>query len=134
MYSYPEVFSKLTYETALVTFLKKDGTIRVMLCTRNLDTISLKYGFQGAALGGHDNRCNIKNGNVSVFDLVLGEARSFNIERVVDINYSGIITDNAYLEKCIDSFLDFKEQYEASHSMTLDMNTFDSTEGGTDKC
>ena len=92
MYSYPEVFSKLTYETALVTFLKKDGTIRVMLCTRNLDTISIKYGFQGAALGGHDNRCNINNGNLAVYDLILGDARSFNIDRLVDIQYGGIST------------------------------------------
>lgn len=128
MYNYPEVFSKLTYETALVTFLKKDGTIRVMLCTRNLDTVSIKYGFQGAALGGHDNRCNIKNGNVAVFDLVLGEARSFNIERVVGIYYSGIITNEEQLNACIESYVEFKEKYEASHSMTLDMNTFDGGE------
>ena len=57
--TYPEVYSRLCYETAFVVFLKKDGTIRLMLCTRNLNTVSLQYGFQGKALGGHDNRCNI---------------------------------------------------------------------------
>lgn len=130
MYSYPEVFSKLSYETALVTFLKKDGTIRVMLCTRNLDTVNLRFGFQGAALGGHDNRCNIKNGNVAVFDLILGEARSFNIDRVVGIYYSGIVNTNEQLDACIKAYVEFKEKYEASHSMTLDMDTFDG--GNTD--
>ena len=134
MYSYPEVFSKLTYETALVTFLKKDGTIRVMLCTRNLDTISIKYGFQGASLGGHDNRCNIKNGNIAAFDLVLGEARAFNIDRIVGIHYSGIVSDAEHLEKCINSYFEFKEKYEATHSMTLDMGTFDNKEGSEGKC
>lgn len=129
MYSYPEVFSKLTYETALVTFLKKDGTVRVMLCTRNLDTVSLRFGFQGAALGGHDNRCNIKNGNMAVFDLILGEARSFNIERVLSVYYSGIITNNEQLDACINAYAEFKEKYEATHEMSLSMDTFD---GGTE--
>ena len=58
-YNYAEVFSKLTYELAFIVFLKKDGTVRLMLGTRNLNTVSLEYGFQGKALGGHDNRCNI---------------------------------------------------------------------------
>lgn len=125
MATYPEVFSRLTYETALVTFFKKDGNIRVMLCTRNLDTISLYYGFQGAALGGHDNRCNIKNGNLAVFDLVVGEARSFNIDRLVDIIYSGIVTDKETLDKCIASYSDYKEKYEALKGTTLQIDSFD---------
>ena len=128
MVSYPEVFSKLTYETALVTFLKKDGTVRNMLCTRNLDTVSLKFGFQGAALGGHDNRCNIKNGNIAAFDLVLGEARSFNIDRVLSIQYSGIVTTNEQLDKCIEAYVEFSRQYESTHSMSLQMDTFDGGE------
>lgn len=130
MISYPELFSKLTYETALVTFLKKDGTIRVMLCTRNLDTISLNFGFQGHALGGHDNRCNIKNGNMAVFDLIIGEARSFSTSRLIDVIFSGIITNKEDLDKCIESYKEFKEKYEASHQMTLNMDTFDG--GDTD--
>lgn len=125
MTTYPEVFSKLTYETAIITFLKKDGSIRVMLGTRNLDTISLKYGFQGASLGGHDNRCNIKNGNVAVFDLILGESRAFNIERLVDINYIGIITNIGELDNKIAEYIEYKNKYEENNSMVLDMNTFD---------
>lgn len=81
LFKYPEVFSKLTYETAYLIFLKKDGSIRLMLATRNLSTVALRWGFQGKALGGHDNRCNINNGNVAVFDLLLGDARSFSIDR-----------------------------------------------------
>ena len=28
---YSDVFLRLTYETAIVTFIKKDGTVRIML-------------------------------------------------------------------------------------------------------
>ena len=97
--TYPEVYSRLCYETAFVVFLKKDGTIRLMLCTRNLNTVALQYGFQGKALGGHDNRCNINNGNIAVFDLALGEARSFNIDRLVKIEFKGIVSTAEQLEE-----------------------------------
>ena len=125
MFKYTDVYSKLTYETALVTFLKKDGTIRVMLCTRNLDTAALKYGFMGAILGGHDNRCNVKNGNIAVIDLELGDARSFSIDRVIDIQYSGVVDTVEQLDKCIDSYKEFRQKYEESHSMSLELDTFD---------
>jgi hypothetical protein len=122
---YSEVFSKLTYETAFLVFLKKDGTVRLMLGTRNLNTVSLQYGFQGKALGGHDNRCNIKNGNLAVFDLALGEARSFHIDRLVDIQYKGIITTSEELNKVAQEFLEFKEEYEKTKPMELDMSMLD---------
>lgn len=128
MFNYPEVFSKLTYETAIITFLKKDGNIRLMLGTRNLETVSLKYGFQGASLGGHDNRCNIKNGNIAVFDLILGESRAFNIERLVDIHYIGLINNLNILDSKISEYLDYKQKYESNNDMTLNMNTFNKTE------
>lgn len=123
--NYAEVFSKLTYETAFLVFLKKDGTVRLMLGTRNLNTVSLQYGFQGKALGGHDNRCNIKNGNVAVFDLVLGEARSFHIDRLVDIQYHGVISTLEDLNKLAVEFMQFKEEYEKTKPMQIDMSMLD---------
>lgn len=119
---YPEVFSKLTYETAFIVFLKKNGEVRLMLGTRNLSTVSLAYGFQGKALGGHDNRCNINNGNVAVFDIVLGEARSFNIDRLVDIEYKGVIETKEGLESVCREFLDFRTEYEKTKPMELTMD------------
>lgn len=124
--TYPEVYSRLCYETAFVVFLKKDGTIRLMLCTRNLNTVSLQYGFQGKALGGHDNRCNISNGNIAVFDLALGEARSFNIDRLVKIEFKGIVSTAEQLEKVTGEFLKFKAEYEKSQPMELDMDSLNS--------
>lgn len=124
--TYPEVYSRLCYETAFVVFLKKDGTIRLMLCTRNLNTVALQYGFQGKALGGHDNRCNISNGNIAVFDLALGEARSFNIDRLVKIEFKGIVSTAEQLEEVTGEFLEFKAEYEKSQPMELDMDSLNS--------
>ena len=123
--NYAEVFSKLTYETATVIFMKKGGDIRIMLATRNLHTIELDHGFQGRALGGHDNRCNIKNGNMAIFDLILGEARSFSIDRLVSIEYYGVITNREELETIAQKYLAFKKDYESTQPMKLSMEMLD---------
>lgn len=122
---YSEVFSRLTYETAILVFMKKNGEVRLMLGTRNLNTVALRYGFQGNVLGGHDNRCNIKNGNVAVYDLLLGDARSFHIDRLVSIEYLGQIDSMEKLEDAADRFLQFKEKYEASKPKELTMDSLD---------
>ena len=108
---YAEVFSRLTYETAFLIFLKRDGTVRLMLGTRNLHTVELLYGFKGKELGGHDTRCSINNGNIAVFDLVVGEVRAFNIDRLVDITFNGIINSKAELEDLMGKFMEFKSKY-----------------------
>ena len=119
---YAEVFSRLTFETAFIIFLKKDGTVRLMLGTRNLHTVELLYGFQGRELGGHDNRCSINNGNVAVFDLILGEARSFNIDRLVDIEFHGVVNNKEGLDSLIEKFSTFRKEYDGeSAGFTLDM-------------
>lgn len=122
---YAEVFSRLTYETAFLVFFKKDGSIRLMLATRNLNTVGLNYGFQGRALGGHDNRCNIQNGNLAVFDLMAGEARSFHIDRLISIEYHGIITKAEELEQLAEKFNTFKEEYESTQPTSINMDMLD---------
>ena len=135
--TYAELFSKLTYETAVITFLKKDGTVRIMLCTRNINTISILYGFQGQALGGHDNRCNIQNGNLAAFDLILGEARSFNVQRVLNIQFADmgctdgqpIVSTKEQLDKVIEKYVEYKNLYEQNNPMKLSFDSFDSIGG-----
>lgn len=131
--TYPEVFSRLTYETAAIVFLKKDGTVRIMLGTRNMETISLIHGFQGQKLGGHDNRCNINNGNLAVFDMIIGDARSFNIDRLLDIQFAGIINKREQYDNVLQNFVKYKEDYEKTKPMQIDINSFDNKEniGGT---
>lgn len=123
--NYAEVYSKLTYETAIIIFLKKNGEIRVMLGTRNLGTVDIKYGFQGQVLGGHDRRCNINNGNLAVYDLAIGDARSFHIDRLINIEYLGIIDTEEKYDKIFEQYINFKTEYEKTKPQTLDMNTFD---------
>ena len=139
---YSELFQKLTYETAIITFFKKNGEIRVMLATRNLMTANIKFGFLGRSLGGHDNRCNIINGNVAVIDLILGEARSFHVDRIVDVQWLGEVRDEAKLDTIIQQYSDYRQSYESSITSTKifdsistdDKNTeVDSGESKTDE-
>lgn len=120
--TYPEVYSRLNFELAVITFFKKDGQIRIMLGTRNLNTVKLKYGFQGVALGGHDKRCNINNGNLAVFDMMLGEARSFNISRLIDIQFAGVVSDLASYEKVVEEFNKYKTEYEKSNPQNINLD------------
>ena len=119
---YTEVFSRLTYETAGVIFFKKNGDVRIMLCTRNLSTAALEYGFKGSDLGGHDNRCNINNGNIAVIDMLIGEARSFNIDRLVSIDYYGIVETKDQLEEVAAKFAKFREEYMRSSTQIDDIS------------
>ena len=90
--TYPEVFSRLTFETAIVTFIKKNGEVRVMLCTRN--------------------RCNINNGNIAVIDLIIGEARSFSITRLVDVQWCGVVGNESDMDVLIEKFSKYRKEYE----------------------
>lgn len=125
MFEYTEVYRGITYDTAILIFMKKNGDIRIMLGTRNLKTVELKYGFQGRALGGHDNRCNINNGNIAVFDMMLGETRSFNISRLIHFQPIGLIDSNEKLDEASEIYSDFKEKYEAEQPTKLDMDMLD---------
>lgn len=122
--TYPEVYSRLTFETAVIVFLKKNGEVRIMLGTRNLNTVSLLYGFQGQVLGGHDTRCNINNGNIAVFDMIIGDARSFNIDRLLDIQFAGVISTKEEYDAVLEKFKEFKDEYEKSKPMQISMDTF----------
>lgn len=126
MFDYADVFRRLSFDTAIITFLKKDGTVRIMLATRNLDTVAIENGYQGNRLGAHDNRCNIKNGNLAVFDLILGDTRAFNISRVLDIIYCGKIDYKEQLDVVIKSYKEYNDAYMAKYQMSLNMETFDS--------
>lgn len=127
MANYAEVFSRLNYELGIITFFKKNGDIRVMLGTRNMNIISLKYGFQGKELGGHDTRCNIKNGNIAVFDMVIGEARSFNIDRICsDVYWLGEVKTIEEYDKLFDQYMQYKEECDKCQKQSIDLDSLTS--------
>jgi len=122
--TYGELYTRLSYETAFIAFFKKDGSVRLMLGTRNLKTAALEHGNLSTALAGHDKRCNIKNGNLSVVDLVLGECRSFNIERLIKIHWLGEIDTQEKYDEALRKFKELKEKFEnENRSINLDLLT-----------
>ncbi len=119
---YGETFLRLTHETATVVFLKVNGDVRVMLATRNVATADINHENLGGVLAGHDKRCNIKNGNLAVIDLLLGETRSFNIERLVSIEYHGVIETAEKMQEVYEQFKRFKAEYELTQPQKLSMD------------
>lgn len=126
---YAEMFQRLSYETAIVTFIKRDGSLRFMMCTRNLKTVALKYGFQGSKLGSHDRRCNIQNGNVAVMDLILGDSRSFSMDRLCETVFLGEITTTDELNAAIDQYTQYKDRCMSVIKSDDIFNNIDNKEG-----
>lgn len=91
---YSQMFQTLEDMTAVIKFIKKDGSIRVMLCTRNKTTASLLCDGNNfsAKLGGFDKKANIGNHNIPVIDLVISDVRTFCIERLEGYQFLGVIT------------------------------------------
>jgi hypothetical protein len=125
---YVELFSRLSSEVAIVAFYKKNGEFRTMLATRNINAAAIGYGYLGRKLGGHDARCNASNGNISVIDLIIGEARSFNISRVVDVTWLGNITTPDELEEATKVFREYTDNYKKA---TAGSGLFDNLETET---
>jgi len=117
---YTDVYSKLTCELATLIFFKRDGSVRLMLGTRNSDIIGLMHGFPGEELSKVDARSNVNNGNIGILDMIIGEGRSFNIDRLVSINYHGVINTEEELEEVIKQFKQFKSSYEATKPGLMD--------------
>ena len=108
--NYGEVYTRLSYEFAFVKFRKRNGDIRYMLATRNVSGAALEHGNLGGLLGGHDKRCNIKNGNMAVIDIIIGECRSFNIQRVLDIQWLGQVETQDEYDLALSMFIELKNK------------------------
>ena len=124
MVEYTSLYRTLGINTLLVVFLKKDASIRIMLATRNRRTIELCSEANLQQLDGHDKRCGIENGNIAVYDLVIDEARSFNINRVISVTDIGEIRTEQQLDNAVQQYKMFKEEYEKNSPMQLSMDTF----------
>lgn len=110
-YSYEQLFTWLSYNTAMVIFFKKNGELRCMLSTRCIETMKLCYEDKVLAFKGHDKRCSIENGNIGVMDLLKGEPRSFNVERMLSIYDCGRITSWEQLSAVMENARLFSEEY-----------------------
>ena len=109
---YTEAYRRLSFEVLTVSFIKRDGSIRNMLCTRNLSVSSLIHQDLSRMLSGHDNRCNIKNGNMAVIDLEIGESRSFSVGRVIYEDWHGEVET---LEELRDIMVKHQERLDSGY-------------------
>lgn len=108
MDKYGEIYCRLCEELAIVKFKKKSGEERLMLSTRNVEIICLEYPHGSILLNGHDKRCHLKNGNIGVIDMVIGEGRSFNIDRLIDVQWLGIPKTREEYDKLYEKFAEIR--------------------------
>ena len=123
---YQMIYRRLLSEVAEIVFVKANGTLRTMLATRDVGSAE-QFGFDRpfllACMDSHDKRCNIKNGNMVVIDLLLGEPRSFNIERLVSINWVGEVNSKDEANKVYMNFKEFDAKYKNSRdTMNVSMD------------
>lgn len=122
---YSELYRRLSVETAMVAFLKKDANVRLMLCTRSIQTARLCANFDIRMFDSRDKVSSIETGNIAVFDLIIEEVRMFNNSRLLDINWLGSIGSFDQLAEAVGKFEVYKQWYENSNIMTLNFDTFE---------
>lgn len=123
--NYSEIYNDLTYNMGIVIFAKKDGTIRVMACTRNLDIAQLTFGWIPGELKKMDGRCGIGNGNVGVIDLSIGEGRCFNISRLIYYKSLGQVNSLEELNEQMGVYLKFASEYKALNPEVISLGKLD---------
>jgi len=87
-----DLLNKLYNNLCLVTFMKKGGDIRTMLCTKSSDFVPV-YEKKTDRIK-EDNRSII-----SAFDLNKSEYRSFRIENIIDLKIINPKDINKYVSK-----------------------------------
>lgn len=119
---YTEAYRKLQTGVCVVTFIKKDATVRNMLATRNKRIVSNFSRLDDSSFNGHDRRCSIDNGNIAVYDLIIDEVRMFNIGRVVGFYEFGDITSQEEMNNAVEQFKNFDTKYRENSPMELHLD------------
>lgn len=119
--NYADTYTKLQQGVCVITFLKKDATVRNMLATRNKRIANIYGQFNSMQFDGHDKRCNIENGNIAVYDLIIDEVRSFNIGRLIQLREVGNVQTKEQLDMLAEMFNKFDSEYKKANPMELNM-------------
>jgi hypothetical protein len=82
-----ELSELLRRENVVVTFIKKDGTERIMNCTQNVESIPYEFKSKTDEIQSQTST-NFANGNFVVWDLDKAAWRMFNNDRVTDVMVS----------------------------------------------
>lgn len=92
---YRDLRGDLSCYSAVILFRKKKGDKRVMICTRNLNTVlSLSgYGMEGL-LYGYDKRHTESTNTLAVVDLAINDVRTIPVDRILGIVLVGYLESN----------------------------------------
>lgn len=114
--------SELDDGVCCTIFFKKNGMLRLMLCTRDIFTSNICLGDSLAnKLNYHSERCNFKNNNISVIDLLIGDVRSFNIDRVIRNIYLGECNSTNDFNRYIRAYANIESMFKSVDTIiTLD--------------
>lgn len=123
--NYSDIYNELTYNMGIVIFAKKDGTIRVMVCTRDLDIAKINYGWISGELNKMNSRCNIDNKNLAVIDLSIGEGRCFNTDRLIYFKSLGKVTTLEQFNELMGVYLKFAQEYKALNTEMISLGKLD---------
>ena len=108
---YGEAFTKLTSNICAIIFIKANGQPRCMLATRHVSLASRYSGFFGGEIDMLDRR-NARNKDVlAVIDLEIGETRSLNTGRLVNLIPLTEPTSREEFNQLVENFTKFKEAY-----------------------
>jgi hypothetical protein len=80
-----DIVKMLSEDVAIVTFTKKDGTVRDMVCTRKIDRIPV----DAQPKGGTQRQENLEV--VTAYDLEKAAWRSFRVDAVTEVKPSGAV-------------------------------------------
>lgn len=102
VYNYNEVNKNLLEQVAVVTFLKKNHDVRVMVCSADLISIIRMYNAHYSnEMQWRASKCNEENGLIAVVDLEKMDVRTINVNTMGHLEYKG--------RMCEESVADAKE-------------------------
>lgn len=120
MDDYVKLYRELESGIVRVKFIKKDGTVRDMLCSRDMTIIDVLHPGVYRKLGSHASRCNKKTGAIAVIDLILGECRAFSVNRIIENENYGEAETEEDIMKLYDKYVN-REKVGEEESLTIDM-------------
>lgn len=114
MFDYSDLYFKLMSNVAIVSFIKKNGDIRVMLCTKNR-TLGLEQNpNMESRYENMDFRNGLASGNMAVLDLESGKPKLFTLERVIGFTLFGSYSSISEIPKSVYTTLqEFRDKIEA---------------------
>lgn len=126
---YGKTYGGLNFWAACVVFFKKGGELRVMLASRSRAIAAIAgCADKVGQLNHRDSRCNIHNKNIGAIDLLLGEVRAFNTERVAWFEWVNVRTPEE-LDQAILRAKQLEEQYKGK---LKELETMDGMDEGLD--